>query len=167
MNWDAVGAIGEIVGAAVVVVTLAYLAIQVRHARDEARRALSQGRGEALRSLIEQQVDPKINALSVETNRALGAEPYDFAATLSERTGLSPEDAMLLMWNQIAWWNYFVQIFPKVDELSPMERMQFEVPIRAMYGRPGLPRLFYQTYVREVGHPDALRYIEGVLGESS
>lgn len=31
MNWDALGAIGEIVGAMAVVVTLIYLAVQVRH----------------------------------------------------------------------------------------------------------------------------------------
>ena len=30
MNWDALGAIGEVVGAAAVVLTLAYLAVQVR-----------------------------------------------------------------------------------------------------------------------------------------
>jgi len=30
MNWDAIGAVGEIIGAAAVVVTLAYLALQVR-----------------------------------------------------------------------------------------------------------------------------------------
>ena len=30
MNWDALGAIGEIVGAVAVVVTLAYLAVQIR-----------------------------------------------------------------------------------------------------------------------------------------
>lgn len=32
MNWEAIGAVGEIVGAAAVVVTLIYLAGQVRHA---------------------------------------------------------------------------------------------------------------------------------------
>ncbi len=31
MNWEAIGAIGEIVGATAVVVTLIYLAVQVRH----------------------------------------------------------------------------------------------------------------------------------------
>ncbi len=30
MNWDAVGAIGEVIGAAGVVVTLVYLALQIR-----------------------------------------------------------------------------------------------------------------------------------------
>ena len=31
MNWDAIGAIGEILGALAVVATLFYLAIQIRH----------------------------------------------------------------------------------------------------------------------------------------
>lgn len=41
MNWDALGAIGEVVGAAAVVATLVFLAIQVRHSTrsmDESNR---------------------------------------------------------------------------------------------------------------------------------
>jgi len=37
MNWDAAGAIGEIVGAAAVVVSVVYLASQIRKQTDEAR----------------------------------------------------------------------------------------------------------------------------------
>ena len=37
MNWDAVGAIGEIAGAATVIATLFYLALQVKHATSVAR----------------------------------------------------------------------------------------------------------------------------------
>ena len=33
MNWDAIGAIGEILGAIAVVATLFYLAVQIRYAR--------------------------------------------------------------------------------------------------------------------------------------
>lgn len=33
MNWEAIGALGEILGALVVVVTIFYLAVQVRHSR--------------------------------------------------------------------------------------------------------------------------------------
>ena len=47
MNWTAIGAIGELLGAAAVVVSLIYLGAQVRNqtrqARLEASRALSQG----------------------------------------------------------------------------------------------------------------------------
>ena len=39
MNWDAIGAIGEIVGAGAVVVSLVYLAFQIRAQNKEARIA--------------------------------------------------------------------------------------------------------------------------------
>ena len=35
MNWDAIGAIGDFVGGAAVIVTLAYLALQVKASRAE------------------------------------------------------------------------------------------------------------------------------------
>ena len=35
MNWDAIGAVGEILGASVVLITLIYLAIQIRHVREQ------------------------------------------------------------------------------------------------------------------------------------
>ena len=39
MNWDAVGAVGEIVGASAVVVSLLYLAIQIKSQNRESRSA--------------------------------------------------------------------------------------------------------------------------------
>jgi len=39
MNWDAIGAVGEIVGAAAVVATLAYLALQLKENTRHIRRA--------------------------------------------------------------------------------------------------------------------------------
>jgi hypothetical protein len=37
MNWEAIGAIGELIGAVVVVVSLVYLAAQVRQDTEQAR----------------------------------------------------------------------------------------------------------------------------------
>jgi len=42
MNWDAVGAMGETAGAVAVLVTLFYLALQVKHATSEARASARQ-----------------------------------------------------------------------------------------------------------------------------
>jgi hypothetical protein len=39
MNWDAAGAIGEVIGAAAVVISVIYLAVQVRRQTDQARLA--------------------------------------------------------------------------------------------------------------------------------
>ena len=38
MNWDALGAIGELVGAAAVVLTLGYLAVQIRQSGKSSRQ---------------------------------------------------------------------------------------------------------------------------------
>ena len=49
MNWEAIGAVGEIVGAAAVVMSLAYLAIQIRH---NTRQLEEQDRSQRLTALI-------------------------------------------------------------------------------------------------------------------
>ena len=66
MNWDAVGAIGEVVGGLGVIVTLLYLSLQVRAStvasRVESKLAASQMYGEFLGKLIEH---PEINDVFV------------------------------------------------------------------------------------------------------
>ena len=52
MNWDAIGAIGEILGAAAVVATLAYLAMQVRYAKDASADVNRLSRAEGVRETI-------------------------------------------------------------------------------------------------------------------
>ena len=54
MNWDALGAIGEIVGAAGVIVSLLYLASQVRNSSRQARHAAAQAVLAKLNTLIGQ-----------------------------------------------------------------------------------------------------------------
>ncbi|RLA47946.1 MAG: hypothetical protein DRR06_01045 [Gammaproteobacteria bacterium] len=46
MNWEAIGAIGEILGALAVVLTLGYVAVQIRHTRLEAADASRQARAD-------------------------------------------------------------------------------------------------------------------------
>ncbi len=51
MNWDAIGAVGEIVGALAVVATLLYLAKQVSDAKGAVRRQASQNVNEMFNSI--------------------------------------------------------------------------------------------------------------------
>ena len=72
MNWEEVGAIGQVLGSIAVFVTLGYLAVQVRHARGGLRRSIRQGRGEALRDLnLFQAGDERINAITSGSGVAL------------------------------------------------------------------------------------------------
>jgi hypothetical protein len=51
VNWDAIGAVGQVLGSIAVFVTLWYLAIQVRHARQSSQIAFSQGGAQAIREI--------------------------------------------------------------------------------------------------------------------
>ena len=51
MNWDALGAIGEIVGAIAVVLSLLYLAVQVKLVRETTDRNTRQMRNTGIREL--------------------------------------------------------------------------------------------------------------------
>ena len=42
MNWEAIGAVGEIIGAAGVILTLGYLAVQIRHSSNAVRSSMRQ-----------------------------------------------------------------------------------------------------------------------------
>jgi hypothetical protein len=164
MNWEEVSAIGQLLGSVAVFVTLGYLAIQVKHSRQDARRALSQGRGEANRDVLALQSDERINRLFDKANVVLGTPPSTFASALMEQVGLTSEEASLLTWLEITRWTYRLQIIPNVDELSSMERAQFDGAIRASCGMPGVTRLFYES-VKRGAHPDALRYVENLLAQ--
>ena len=97
---------------------------------------------------------------------ALGASHAPFVAQLEQR-GLTLDEAHRVSSMNIGWWTYFLQIIPYVDELAPMERTAFENRVRAAYGRPGASHLFYETYLKATAHPDAVRYLENLLAQSS
>ena len=52
MNWDAVGAIAELAGAAGVIATLAYLAVQIRQSTAQVRQNTRASRGAAYQDVI-------------------------------------------------------------------------------------------------------------------
>jgi hypothetical protein len=161
MNWEAIGAAGDLISGIAVLVTLAYLAVQLRHARRERQRALGQGRAEGTRDLIALSHDDRVNRLRVRADSTLGFPPSPFVATLMERVGMTREEAHLVWQHSLAWLNHYLQIIPHVDELSEVERRQLEIAIGARYGR-GYDSLFYGL-ARSGIHPDAVRYFDAVI----
>jgi len=105
-NWEAIGAIGEILGAAAVVATLAYLAIQVRHAKDTAADVNRLSRAVGVREMIAAQ--KTVPGLMDAWVRAEGSvSQYE---QLAEKLGLDlPEAIMLESQCQGWWWIHWAQ----------------------------------------------------------
>jgi len=71
VNWDAVGAIGEIVGAMAVVASLAYLALQIRAQNAESRAAAMHEVSAGFRDTIGSFADSQIAEIMIKANEDL------------------------------------------------------------------------------------------------
>lgn len=158
MTWQAVGAIGQAVSAFILVLAL----VQIRHARSETRRALSQGRAEALRDLFAFGSEERIARLTAQADRALGAAPAPLEEALMREAKMTREDALMYVGFQAAFWNYQLQVLSNIDLLSAFERDAFEFGIRMRYRQSSPGRLFYEA-IKPHAHPDVTRYIDNLL----
>jgi len=167
MNWEALGAIGETLGAVAVLVTLAYVAVQVRHARDEVRRSTSRARSEARRDALAMVSDARTLALLVKANVAEGAKPGPFNEYAMTHWGMTQEQAILLNSALNSGWLTRLQTIAFVDELGAYERHDFERELRFFYARPGPHRRYFELNLRPAQHPDVIRYIDGLLAKAA
>ena len=164
MNWEAIGAVGQVLGAVAVFVTLGYLAIQVRHARGELRRSVSEARAKANREVLAAVSEPRALALLVKAGLVEGGSPAPFAAHAMERWGMTRDEAALLTNTMALSWQSRLQVIPYIAELSEMERHDFESVARRLFANPGPWRVFYELNLKPTQHPDVIRYMESVLG---
>jgi hypothetical protein len=78
MNWDAIGAVGELLGALVVVVTLGYLAIQIRQNTAQQRReetvSIQRGQNEVMAQLQDPMM---VRSYAITAAKGRAANPED------------------------------------------------------------------------------------------
>ena len=92
MSWDAIGAIGEMIGSFAVLVTLVYVAIQVRVARSETARAISRSRSDDLRDhAIQVSQSEWLSRISAKADAALGGVPRTSATRRALASGNSEQ----------------------------------------------------------------------------
>ena len=103
MNWDAIGAIGEIIGALAVLISLIYLAVQVRQAKHQLELNSAQARAIHVRDqMMPIATDPSLASIMIKA----GHPPYgDF--------GLNSEEAHRFgawchAWMQIEQGNHYL-----------------------------------------------------------
>jgi hypothetical protein len=139
--------------------------VQVRHARKEVQRSVTQSRSEAARQLVLNLVNNQwLNTLNVKANIGLGLSArLPFLEVLMERSGLTLEEGIALNWEQHAWWQYRSHVIAYADELTAAERVSFDFTIRGGYSVP-LTRLWYDM-TKATLNADAVRYVDNLLAQ--
>jgi hypothetical protein len=158
MNWEAIGAIGELMGAVAVVLTLGYLAIQIRQNTEQVRQNTLTARAAAVNA----------STISLRENRkAVSSDPELselFRNALEAPAVLSDADLFrfrLVVQNVTdALWDIYNQAF--VTDFSPETWQNQGVSLaRRILGSPG-GRWFWENFRSE--YPQEFQAeIDGIL----
>jgi len=160
MNWEAIGAIGEVLGAAAVVLTLGYLAVQVRHAKAATADQSRLYRATAAREVIlETSRDETLRMLQT---KSWGMEQYYQA--MAEELGLTIEEATKLDWgNAYYFWMWWGQYASTTDSKDGKE---LEHIIAINGGLPGMRAHWENSPLsRPLLDSDYVKFVDAILAK--
>jgi hypothetical protein len=162
MNWDAIGAIAELLGAIGVIASLVYLATQIRQSREQMERNT-----QALRGGSYQQFFQNIDAIAQrssdnpEKERAVRLGRLDY-------NQLDEEDAFRFeVWitgMMLAWENAEYQ--HRVGMLDEDRRMLHLKQLKATLLLPGVTQ-WWRKSPMDVFSPEFVALVEEILGEEA
>ncbi|MGH0031796.1 MAG: hypothetical protein ACQGVC_18565 [Myxococcota bacterium] len=156
------GAIGEVVSAVAVVVTLAYLATQIRYARLAAADVSRQNRAEGVRDLLLAGV---ANPAYARAWTKADPEGRERMRTLEERFGLTTEEAEHV-WNGACAWT-FLHWAQFRSMKTPEDERELHNLIAAFYSREPM-RTYWNDipYSKQILDPDFVAWVDQVLAET-
>jgi len=161
MTWEAIGAIGELVGALAVVVTLAYLATQVRYAKITASDANRLARSTGVREMM--LAFATNDELAMSYTQVNGLESYyeDYATKFH----VTLVDATRADWvNLYYFWLHWGQF---ASTKSAEDVRELRNLINTFYQSAGVRHSWENSpWSRPVLDPEFVSFVDGVLAES-
>lgn len=169
MSIAELGSIGEFIAALGVLVTLIYLARQVRHARTEVRLNAQNARLQAIRdNWLNRSRNPELVDAIIKAEQSLGEVflTHSFVQALTERGGLSLREAYLVLFDQQVQWQNWVHTVENIKDQSEGSVARMHAGIRRHY-KDGYGRLFWERQRKQNLEKTAIAYFEKVLADSA
>ena len=161
MNWEAISAIGQLVGAGAVVATLIYLAVQVRHAKLAAADNNRLVRAQGVREYFLQATT--CSEMRAANNKAWGMET--FYEQVGEQLEITADEASMLENCNAYWfWLHWGQ-YASTTKASDVEELRNLISI--FYSNPGV-RLCWDNspWAKPVLEKDFVNFVEEILVDS-
>ena len=163
MNWNAIAAVGQLLGTFAVFVTIIYLAIQVRHARQQLVRAERQSRWSSLReTFLATATHPELASATNKANKGLGFPP---AVTMKLGVEASLTETEAFQINQMAWaiWTNTEQLVDSFEHQSLGQQAQTRHRVRQQFTSTYLARWY--ELAKDALNPDAVQFIDKLLND--
>ena len=160
MNWEAIGAVGELLGAAAVVFTLGYLAVQVRHAKTATADQSRLYRANAVQELILQ--TSRDEELRMLQTKAWGFEQYYLG--FAEELGITIEQATKLDWGNCYYFWMWRGQYACTTESKDMKELEHIVA--TMGGIPSMRAHWENSPIsRPMLDSDYVKFVDAVLAK--
>ncbi len=162
MNWEAIGAVGEILGAFAVVLTLGYLAVQVRYAKsattDQSRLARANGVLEMSKLMSSD------DALRGGQLRNWGLE--EVYEQMADKLGVTVEEASRADWTNVYYfWLHWSQ-YASTHDAKDLDELKHIVA--NFYSLPGMALSWKMSpLAKPLLEEDFVAFVDGVLGETA
>jgi len=157
------GAVGEIISAIAVVVTLGYLASQIRYARLSASDMSRAGRADGVREMLTTQL------ANPDARRAWNKADPDAQSrmvNLAERLGTTSDEADLVWTSGCAWTYIHWAQFRSMK--TPEDEAELRNLILAFYARPPMAVLWdNDPQIKALLEPEFVSWVDDILSNSS
>ena len=152
MNWEAIAAVGEIVSAMVVALTLGYFAIQLRAAKDAAADINRLERAKGVREMM----------LATSLNNELES----YYQELGKHLQMSPEEASTFDWAMLYWfWLHWGQF---ASETRDTDIEELSNVVRQFYANPGVRKCWERSpWAKPVLEHDFVSFVDEVLKKNN
>ena len=154
MNWEALGAIGELIGAFAVVVTLIYVGIQVRHSAGAVRSAAANDASVAMQTWY----------LEMGSNRQ-ASDMWFNAMTSPEPLSTHDEFQFMMSMHAVLLGMQNSYLLSKEGTLDAEFREAVTTAIVAVKDLPGMDRYWRQR--RDFLHNGFAEFVDGLLGQDA
>jgi|TARA_B100001750_G_C15175864_1_gene431566 hypothetical protein len=162
MNWEAIGAIGDFVGAFAVIITLAYLAVQVRHAKDVAADTNRLERSKGVRDMM---LATALDKNFSETIKK-GLKLSDHHEKIGVELSMPMDEAASFEWAMLYWfWLHWGQ-YASTTKASDIEELRNL--ISQFYSNPGVRTCWEKSpFAKPVLEKDFVNFVDEILAESA
>jgi len=162
VNWEAIGAIGEILGAFAVILTLGYLALQVRYVKSAATDQNRLVRANGVREIMLTHVAN--DELRMDLLKDYGVmEHYQ---RLANDLGVSVEAASRADWNNACWfWLHWGQYSSAQNDRDVAELTHL---IDTFYRTPGMRRSWETCpWAKPILDPGFVAFVDSILAKDA
>lgn len=163
LSIQEIGALGEIIGVIAIVVTLGYLALQIRYAKSAMTDQSRWNRATALREINGRLTDnSKLRELfdssaSPEWRGMLN----DFASAWN----VSIDEASLVYWSQNDYvWTHWAQYY---SEITKDDELELENIVSNWYSRPPMKTIIEHDTARLFYPPEFIAWIDAVVAKKN